>query len=157
MQGLRDCQRQVDRWCRLADRLDGAAPRPDAPAGPLERALEPFMAALADDINVQGAIGQLSEAVGVHSGDPDLNADPRRELDALRRMDTVLGILDRNEVTGSEDDELATKVEALIAARIQARTDKDWAAADRIRDEIAELGVMIKDGAEGTTWSRIVE
>ena len=49
------------------------------------------------------------------------------------------------------------RIEALIAARIQARADKDWAAADRIRDEIAELGVMIKDGADGTTWSRIVE
>ena len=45
----------------------------------------------------------------------------------------------------------------MIAARKQARADKDWAAADRIRDEIADLGVMIKDGPEGTTWSRVVE
>jgi len=157
MQGLRDCQRQVDRWCRLADRLRSAEPRESADAGPLESALEPFMHALSDDLNVQGAIGVLSEAVGAHSADPDLDADPRRELRALCRMDSVLGVLDRNEVVGEDDEELATTVESLIAARLKARTEKDWAEADRIRDEIAALGVMIKDGAEGTTWSRIVE
>ena len=157
MQGLRDCQRQVDRWCRLADRLRAGEPRPEVDAGPLERAVEPFMDALADDLNVQGAIGVLSEAVGAHSADPDLAADPARELQALVRMDSVLGVLERNEVTGDEDEELAVTVEALIAARFQARAEKNWAEADRIRDEIAALGVMIKDGAEGTTWSRIVE
>ncbi|MEC8734661.1 MAG: hypothetical protein VXX86_06775, partial [Planctomycetota bacterium] len=35
--------------------------------------------------------------------------------------------------------------------------EKDWAAADAIRDELTELGIAIKDGPEGTTWSRIIE
>ena len=157
MQGLRDCQRQVDRWCRLAERLARAEPRSDAEAGPMEQALEGFTRALADDLNVQGAIGVLSEAVGRHPAEGDLVGDPQRELAALRRMDSVLGVLDRNEVSSDGDDELGAQVEALIAAREQARADKDWGAADRIRDEIADLGVMIKDGPEGTTWSRVVE
>ena len=72
-------------------------------------------------------------------------------------MDGVLAVLDRNQVAESGDDDLATKVEALITARNQARADRDWAEADRIRDEIAGLGLAIKDGPEGTTWSRVVE
>jgi cysteinyl-tRNA synthetase len=157
MQGLRDCQRQVDRWCRLAARLEAADPCPDAEPGPLEKALPAFSEALADDLNVQGAIGILSEAVGSHPAEGVPAGDPIRELEVLRRMDGVLAVLDRNQVAESGDDDLATKVEALITARNQARADRDWAEADRIRDEIAGLGLAIKDGPEGTTWSRVVE
>ena len=44
-----------------------------------------------------------------------------------------------------------------IVARAEAKARKDWAVADAIRDELTTMGVMIKDGPEGTTWSRIVE
>src|SRR5699024_12642478 len=47
----------------------------------------------------------------------------------------------------------ADAVEALIAARKQARADKDWSRADAIRDELAAMGVSIEDGADGTRWS----
>ena len=157
MQGLRDCQRQVDRWCRLAERLKSAEPCPQADDGPLERALEAFSAALADDLNVQGAIGVLSEAVGLHPTEGVPLGDPVRELEALRKMDGVLAVLDRNQVEETGDDAFAARVESLITARNQARADRDWAEADRIRDEIADLGLAIKDGPEGTTWSRVVE
>lgn len=157
MQGLRDCQRQVDRWCRLAERLASLTADPDAGSGPLERALPGFKAALADDLNVQGAIGLLNEAVGEHPADGDPVGDPARELAALREMDRVLGVLDRNRIEGGADDELATRVESLIEARNRAREARDWAEADRIRDEIAGMGLAIKDGPEGTTWSRVVE
>ena len=45
-------------------------------------------------------------------------------------------------------------VDALIAARTAARQSKDFAEADRIRDELASQGVLLEDGAEGTTWKR---
>ena len=48
-------------------------------------------------------------------------------------------------------------MEVRIAARAEAKANKDWAAADAIRDELTALGVAIKDGPEGTSWSRIVE
>ena len=73
-------------------------------------------------------------------------------------MNEVLGVLERNnplDVAG--DDDLAGKVEVRIAARAEAKANKDWAAADAIRDELTALGVAIKDGPEGTSWSRIVE
>ena len=45
------------------------------------------------------------------------------------------------------------RVEALIADRRAARAAKDWAASDRIRDELLGMGVAVKDGKDGTTWS----
>ena len=44
------------------------------------------------------------------------------------------------------------RIEALIAARNEARRLKDWAAADQVRDQLAALGIRIEDGADGTTW-----
>jgi cysteinyl-tRNA synthetase len=45
-------------------------------------------------------------------------------------------------------------VESLIAQRAAARAAKDWPASDRIRDELAALGVTVKDGPQGAKWSR---
>ena len=162
MQGLKDCGRMVDRWCRLRDQLEGGVvPAGDGP-GPLEQALPAFTEALCDDLNVARAIGALNEAVGacrVDEGRGASNPDrARSELDALLRMDHVLGVLDRNEASTDEaDDSISTIVEERIAARTQAKADKDWAAADLIRDELASMGIAIKDGPEGTTWSKVVE
>ena len=53
---------------------------------------------------------------------------------------------------GGED---AGEIEALIAQRAQAKADKNWAEADRIRDELKEKGIELVDTKEGTTWKRI--
>jgi len=52
---------------------------------------------------------------------------------------------------GGHDDAL---IETRIAARNQARADRDFALADAIRDELAEAGVTLEDGPEGTIWRR---
>ena len=46
----------------------------------------------------------------------------------------------------------APEIERLIAARAAARTQKDWEESDRIRDELAKMGVVLKDSKDGTTW-----
>ena len=76
--------------------------------------------------------------------------------DLLRRFDTVFGLLDlagatEEAATGDLDVE---RIEALIVERKESRQARDFARADAIRDELASMGVEIKDGAEGTTWSR---
>jgi cysteinyl-tRNA synthetase len=71
-------------------------------------------------------------------------------------MDQVLGVFDLDTLGGSGDLDVS-KVDALIEARLTARDEKEWARADEIRDELLEMGVAIKDGPEGTTWSRIVQ
>ena len=72
-------------------------------------------------------------------------------------MDVVLGVLtledEAREDAGGVDVSL---IEQKIADRNAARAAKDWTAADRIRDELAEMGIAIKDGSEGTTWKRVV-
>jgi cysteinyl-tRNA synthetase len=73
-------------------------------------------------------------------------------------MDSVLSVLGRNApVAGAvrgEDPSFVDAVEGLIARRAAARASKDWAESDRIRDELAALGVTIKDGPSGASWSR---
>ena len=53
---------------------------------------------------------------------------------------------------GANDGVDVAKIEALIAARKEARAAKNWAESDRIRDELAAMNVVIKDSKEGTTW-----
>ena len=45
-----------------------------------------------------------------------------------------------------------TEIDALVEKRTQARTDKDWAASDAIRDQLKEMGVILEDSTQGTTW-----
>ena len=71
---------------------------------------------------------------------------------------SVLGVLPTREqaLAEPEDDprraEIAAQVESLLAKRSDARAAKDWSAADAIRDELASLGVVVTDTAEGPIW-----
>lgn len=125
----------------------------NAPPGPFEIALPRFTQALCEDLNMARAIAALNEAVAV----ADNSACAHRELAALQKMDSVLGVLERNtQVATSGDGDFEAKVNALIEVRATARRNKDFAASDRARDELVSLGVQIKDGAAGTTWTRAV-
>ena len=53
----------------------------------------------------------------------------------------------------NNDEVLNNVVNILIEMRKDARTNKDWAASDKIRDGLAAAGIQLKDGADGTTWS----
>jgi hypothetical protein len=79
------------------------------------------------------------------------------ELAALEKMDSVLGVLTLERETASGDDAEREVIEQKIAERAEARKNKDFAASDRIRDELLAMGIAIKDGPDGTTWSRIVQ
>ena len=55
-------------------------------------------------------------------------------------------------VEGGADEGLKTRVEALLKTRFEARQAKDWAVADKIRDELNALNVVVMDGPDGATW-----
>jgi cysteinyl-tRNA synthetase len=165
MQGLQDCQRLVDRWCRAhvaavarASEAGGCSPDETIAAGPFERSLAAFTDSLADDLNVARAIAALNEACGAGTQARTCSC-PHRELSSLLAMDSVLGVLGRNApvkgALAAEDPAFVARVEALVAQRAAARAAKDWPSSDRIRSELAALGVTVKDGPQGATWTRM--
>ncbi|MCH2133964.1 MAG: cysteine--tRNA ligase [Phycisphaerales bacterium] len=161
LQGLKDTQRQVERWKRLEAWLEANATASRPSPGPLEAALPRFIEALGNDLNVAGAIGVLNEAANaVPTDEPASGSDGESwsvDLDALRTMDHVLGVLTLStEGDVAQSDLDVDWIESRIEARNAARGNKDWAEADRIRDELLEAGIEIKDGAEGTTWKQVV-
>jgi cysteinyl-tRNA synthetase len=93
--------------------------------------------ALADDLNSPKAIAELH---GLHS---------RGEQAALGSSLRALGFNKRPQSKRTVDEK---KVENLIATRLDARKAKNWAESDRIRDELAAMGVVLKDSKDGTTW-----
>ena len=99
-----------------------------------------------DDMNTANAIGQLFELV--REANAALNeSSPKAAiaavLDALNELCAVLGILRRK--TDEKDDE----VEKLLAARAEARANKNWAESDRLRDAIIAMGYTLKDTKQG--------
>ena len=153
LQGLRDCQRMIDRWSAarvaLVERA-GAGATGTTIQGPMQRAFIEFKDAVGDDLNLARAIAALNTAIT-----EPIAGDAKSELTALDAMNSVLGVLERNTALASAaGDDLAAKVEVLLERRKSARAAKDWAESDRVRDELVALGVRIKDNAQGTTWER---
>ena len=65
----------------------------------------------------------------------------------------VLGLVDAIAETNDDSDTLSNVIELLIKLRAEARANKDFATSDKIRDELLALGVQLKDGKDGTTFS----
>ena len=111
---------------------------------------ERFRAALADDLNAPRAMAVVWEV----ARSDELGEVDRRDL--LRRFEPVLGL--RLGEAQAESSAAATvadpRIDALLAERQAARAAKDWATADRIRDELAAEGIEIIDSPEGPQWRR---
>jgi cysteinyl-tRNA synthetase len=110
---------------------------------------EAFMAALCDDLNTPKALAELFALAK--------RADTPEGKGALLAAGRLMGLLQQDPTDWfatqiAPDDVDAAQVEALIAARAQARADKDYAAADAARDELTAMGVAIEDTADGTIW-----
>ena len=120
-----------------------------------------IMAALSDDLNTPLAISHLHELVGaLNKAEAE---DEIAELSgSLLAGAGVLGLLAadpedwfKGQTSDAEGGLDAAAIEALIEERTAARAAKDFAASDRIRDELADQGIVLEDGADGTTWKRV--
>ena len=117
-----------------------------------------FCAAMDDDLNTADAMGVVFEMVrdanttlvGV---DGVSKQSVQSALDMLGELTGVLGLLyERGQE--KEDDDLTAHVEELIEKRAQARKEKNWAEADRIRDQLKEEGIVLEDTPQGVKWSK---
>ena len=140
-----------------------------ADTAPLEAAVAEFegafAAALADDLNTSAALGAVFRFVHDVNGiiDRGLPAGARDRVEgALERADEVLAVLDAGawagdsgsasrEADGSPSD---AEIERLVEARSEARAARDFAAADRLRDELKAAGVVVEDTPGGSRWKR---
>ncbi len=114
-----------------------------------------FEAAMDDDFNTAGALSHLFELVRAINQARDAGAGDRALTEAqasLRSLASVLGLKLKDKEEGSQP--AAPFVDLLLEVREEMRQAKQWAVADRIRDRLAELGVLIEDGKGGTTWRR---
>ncbi|HEX5930126.1 MAG TPA: DALR domain-containing protein, partial [Solirubrobacterales bacterium] len=118
-------------------------PLPDSPLSSGDRAKR-FREALADDFNTPRALAEVFELVG------DVNRGWVEAAEAVPVLAEMLELVGLGTLTqpdqGAEADPAA---QSLLAEREQARAAKDFERADAIRDELAELGWEVRDGAEG--------
>ncbi|CNH21999.1 cysteinyl-tRNA synthetase [Yersinia thracica] len=130
-----------------------------APAGGAEFEAR-FRAAMDDDFNTPEAYSVLFDIAREVNR---LKAEDMTAANALaaelRKLAHVLGLLEQDpelflQSGAQTDDDEVAKIEALIKQRNDARSSKDWALADSARDQLNELGIVLEDGPQGTTWRR---
>ena len=108
--------------------------------------LEEFAAAVNDDLNMPKAFAALFELVRETNAKGGSGV-----LGVFKRMDEVLGVIFFGK---AEKEEAPAEILALLEKRSEARKAKNWAESDRLRDEIAAAGWIVKDSREGQTVSK---
>jgi cysteinyl-tRNA synthetase len=142
VKGLEESRKVLDGWYDIVgeDSASGGAPDAD------------FLAALCDDLNTPNALTQLHRLAGEIRGPGQAALQGSFKVSA-----TLVGLLGQSKQQYLDSDPRTiivdeTKVLSLIDARAAARKAKDFKESDRIRDELAAMGVVLKDSKEGTTW-----
>jgi cysteinyl-tRNA synthetase len=132
VKALEEAEKTLDRWYDAIGEAD-----------PADEIADSVMDALDDDLNTPAAISELHRL-----------ASP----EVLKASANILGLLmqtrsEMRRAAGELAPSESARVEIILAARASARANKDWAESDRLRDELAKMGVAIKDNKNGpTTW-----
>ncbi len=111
-----------------------------------------FVESMDDDFNSAGALGYLFDLLRAINQAKDAGVKPEivaAAQDVLRELMQVLGLRTEREMGGSQADGF---INLLIEIRRELRSQKLWALSDLVRDRLAELGVLLEDSKEGTTW-----
>jgi len=117
-----------------------------------DRYLNDFEATLDDDLNISGALGSVFSCIHEINTYRETHSLTKEDVQVifgyLNRIDSVLNVLEEPE------NQLTIEEQTLIDTRQQARKDRNWAEADRIRDELLKRGIILEDTPQGTTWKR---
>lgn len=114
---------------------------------------EQFITAMDDDLNTAdgvAAVFELVKDINTSILDKEVSKNVCQTAAAVfDELCDVLGIL-----YNRKNNDVDSDIEALIEERQQARENKDWATADRIRDELKAKGIILKDTPQGVTWTK---
>jgi cysteinyl-tRNA synthetase len=159
-EGLRAAENALKRIRAFRTRMEGNG---EAGGGPWKEAVDPlarlaqareeFWAAMADDLNTPEALAALFTLIS------DLNAQDDHAALSREERDAVLAFLDETDVIFAawphEEATLDAEVEHLIEARRAAKAARNWAEADRVRDQLKALGIVLEDRKDGSVgWRR---
>ncbi len=155
---LDDARKSLERIDRAVDWLiekAGSAMAGETPPEFAANALASFAEAVNDDLNTPKSFAALFELVrasnaSIQTLSPE---DAAAVLEVFRKMDSVLGII-FFEKPEKKDEEIPAEVQALLDERAAARANKNWADSDRLRDELASLGWIVKDSKQGQSVTR---
>ena len=113
---------------------------------------EGFEKSLDNDLNISEALGRVFDLVkGVNKfmeKGQISESDAKELISLLQEFDKVLGILER------EKESIDGRIESLILQREQARADRNWELADKIREDLEKEGIILEDTPDGTKWKR---
>ncbi len=158
-ESLHAARESVDRFADFSERVRALTP------GPGRGAVDPrvaaaraaFEAAMDDDLNLPGAMGavftmirSLNRELDASTIDIDTRASLVSLIDDVDDVLGVLGLVARERGGGA----LSGAEQALLDARDAARAAREWGESDRLRDELARLGIAVEDTPAGQRWRR---
>ena len=114
-----------------------------------------FIESMDDDLNTADAISalfELAKFMNTNISEKSSKEFVEKCLDLFNELTGVLNILNKDEEI---DNELVSKIEALIEKRTQAKKNKDYELADKIRDELTNMGIAIEDTRQGVKWKKM--
>lgn len=125
----------------------------DALIAELDKRKEQFIEAMDDDLNTAdglAAVFELTKDINTKILDKDVSKAVCEH--AAKLYDEICGVL--GILYNRKENTLDSEIEALIEQRQEARKNKDWATADKIRDDLKARGIILKDTPQGVTWTK---
>ncbi len=149
-------RRMVDFLARL-ETVTGGGVHPQVPRA-VEQARQAFTSALEDDLNTAAALAAVFDLIRDVNAVIDAREISVAEAAEVRQVmsdcDRVLGVISLRQAEDAEPPVAVEEIERLIEERLAARRRRDFAAADSIRNDLAERGVLLEDSAGGTRWKK---
>jgi cysteinyl-tRNA synthetase len=152
----------VKRAAQILEAANGKAAEPGTLQEKSREYTEAFKAALENDLSTPQALSQLQAAI------KDNSLRPEETLALMRNMDSVLGLKLEDEaeslnkekstsldVNAHEGDPDAAEIDKLVAERTAAKKAKDFAKADKIRNDLTSRGILLTDTPQGPVWKRL--
>jgi cysteinyl-tRNA synthetase len=157
--GLADAEAALDRLWAFRRRTPGPAEDESD-----EEALARFRSAMDDDFDVAGGLGVLFDLVREGNRRLDAAEDAGTLIAAYDEIVAVLGLGEETSDLGDLGTEIVGiaemygavpgTIESLLETRDRARSERDWATSDGIRDDLAAIGIMVEDAPDGSRWHR---